>query len=198
MSTVNSATAYRVLGPVVSFAELQEKCPACFMKIPDDWLEQQKRAEAQDQANLEAIDRYAREHPAKVYGQVVVDGELFATVWDSGSAQFPYPIPGLTDSAGSPLEIAKARLRELAEASGGEVRYSNFLPLPGGGEYLHAVIPDSFLASLPKVPLRPLSEVLEEMLASQMHSHVESCRLREAEIQAASGVSETEAANKSM
>lgn len=170
MSTIDSANAYRVLGPVGSFAELQAKRPECFLKIPDAWVEQQKRAEEQDRINEEAINRYAHEHPAKVYGQVVVDGELYATVWDSGSAMTPGLMPRLTNGADTPLELAQIRLRELAQAANGEIIYSDFLPLPGGGEYLHAVIPDSFLASLPKVPLRPLNEVIEELLADQRRS----------------------------
>lgn len=192
MPTIDSADKYRIQGPAISFAEMVKKNPGMRLPIPEARMEEHKVWEAQMQARQEAVHRYAQEHPEKIYGQVVVNGKLFATVWDSGSAQIPGPMPGLTDNAASSLDIAKARLREIAQAVGGTIRYTNFLPLPGGGsESSGAAIPDSFLASLPPITARPFFELDEELLAHLRRSQVEASARLEQKKQAASPDSET-------
>lgn len=151
MSSINSTSSYRVQGSVNSVAELvkAKSCPG-IQKRTEAQINEGKAWEEQTRLHEEAVSRYAALHPDKIYGQVMVDGKLFATVWDSGSAGTPYAIPGLSEN-GTGIELAERRLAEIAQAVKGKITYSDFLPPIGGPS---CSIPDEVAATFPKVTAR--------------------------------------------
>lgn len=64
--------------------------------------------------------------PERIYGQVLVQGRVVATVFESGTALTEREIPGLSSGGAGP-SLAQARLREIAKAVGGEVKRNAFL-----------------------------------------------------------------------
>jgi hypothetical protein len=121
--------------------------------------------DAQGVARDEILLRYAQQHPAKVLGQVVVDGKLFATVYETGTTTAQNVIPGLPDDGGG-SRLAEARLAYIAKATGGEIIRSEFSPTPEGS-YWDA--PDSLLPSASVV--RGFAERLHDAL---MRSQIEA------------------------
>jgi hypothetical protein len=76
---------------------------------------------------LAAAKRQPDNDPEKIYAQVVVNGKVVATIYDSGCVESEGSLPNLT-SDGSGLSIAKARVKEITQFVHGQVKYSNFLP----------------------------------------------------------------------
>jgi len=138
--------------------------PSTAIKMTEAETNELKLWETQIRAREEANERYAMQHPDKVYAQVVVNGKLTATVYDSGVASTPYQMPGLPDN-GSGSDLAEARLAYIAKATGGKVIRSGFFP-EAGGSYRGA--PES---ALPRVTARNLGQILQDML---MRSRIEA------------------------
>lgn len=151
MSNINSTSSLRVQGTVNSMAEFAKSRPGMVRQATEAQINEGKAWEEQMRLREEAVNRYAAAHPDKVYGQVIVDGKLFATVYDSGSAGTPYAIPGLSEN-GTGIELAERRLAEIARAVKGKITYSDFLPPVGGPG---CSIPDEVAATFPKVTARP-------------------------------------------
>ncbi len=195
--TIDTTNHYKVNGPTYSLKALVDKNPDMLIashakRLQEDALWQTQLAERND-----ALQRHAKDYPAEIYGQITVNGKLVATVWDDGSAEMPGPIAGLTND-GSQQEIAKARAREIAQALGGEIRYSNFLPLTGGGQNFSAnKVPLHILDTLPKVTARPFA-LDEEMLADSLRAQAASLVRQEQAAQARLLQTETENLNKSV
>ena len=127
------------------------------LKMTDAESNELKLWEAQTKVREEVAERYAGQHPDKVYGQVVVNGKPFATVYDSGGSETPYQMPGMP-SDGSGSGLAEARLAYIAKATGGKVIRSNFFPTLGGS---YSSVPES---ELPRVTVRSLDQILQDMI----------------------------------
>lgn len=166
MTSIPSANPYRVLGPVISVAELAKTRPGMVIPATQAEISQEKLYHEQFQARLDAIGHYTEQHPDKVYAQVIVDSKVVAAVYESGSAYTRDPISKLTEN-GSGLDLAKKRLEDILREVKGKVIYSDFLPSPGRGG---AAIPDSVFATFPKVtahlptpPARQVNEFGEDL-----------------------------------
>lgn len=156
MTRIDTASPYRVQGKVTSIAEFAKDKPGMITASTAAEVAEMKLHEQQTEARRAASDRYARENPSKIYAQVFVKGEVFATIYDSGHTGTKYAIP-LTEN-GEGLDLAKTRLAEVMKAvKGGEVRFSNFEVPPGPPP---AVVPES---ALPKVTARSLSEMIGDL-----------------------------------
>jgi hypothetical protein len=118
-------------------------------------LDEIKLNEIQTRAREEANQRYAEQHPDKVYAQVVVNGKPFATAYDSGVTETPYQMLGMPNDGFGP-GLAEARLAYIAKAVGGKIIHSNFFPVAGGSS---RGAPDSVL---PRVTARGLGEILQD------------------------------------
>jgi hypothetical protein len=156
MSRIDSASPYRVQGPVTSFAKLAKTKPGFAIPATPEQIEELKLHEQQSQAREAAAVRYAEQHPDKIYAQVIVNGSVFATVYDSGSAGTQYAIPGLSED-GSGLALAKKRLDEIVQAVQGRVVYDNFVPPLGPPP---STVPES---ALPQVTARNLADMARDM-----------------------------------
>lgn len=166
MSSISSASPYRVLGPVISVAEFAKTRPGMVIPGTQAEIAEEKLYYEQFQARLDAIGRYAEQHPDKVYAQVIFDSKVVATVFASGSTYTRDPISKLTND-GCGLDLAKQRLQDILREVKGKVIYSDFLPSPGGGG---VPIPDSVFATFPKVtahlptpPARQANELGEDL-----------------------------------
>lgn len=69
-----------------------------------------------------------RTDPDKIIGQVIVNGEVFAAVYASGSAVTKRNMP--MPDQGTGMALATARLNAIAKAVNGSIRQSDFLPNP--------------------------------------------------------------------
>ena len=152
MSSINSTSQYRVQGTVISIAEMAKSRPGMVRQATDEQIAEHKAWEEQSQLRREAVDRYAKAHPNPVVGQVLVNGEVFATVFSPGGYATAHAMPGLSEADLSPAD----RLAEIARAVKGEIIYSDFLPGWSGGDWSgFSTIPDDVAATLPKVTARP-------------------------------------------
>jgi hypothetical protein len=171
MSNINATGAYRLTGTAISISSLEKNKPGMVIKATDEQIAEMKLHEEQVQARETANKHYAEQHPDKVYGQVVVDGKLFATVYDSGVASTPYQIPGLSDE-GFGTELAQTRLSEIAKAANGKIIHSNFFP-DAGGSFRGA--PES---KLPPITARSLIDFTRELSWARERSQMEAMELR--------------------
>lgn len=158
MSLVDPRTGAKTTGKAMSLD------PSTAVKMTDAEMNEVKLWEEQTRARAEANERYAMEHPDKVYAQVTVNGKLFATVYDSGVITTPHQMAGLPDN-GSGAALAEARLAHIAKAVGGKVIRSDFFPTEGGSS---RGAPES---ELPRVTARSLDQILQDML---MRSRVDA------------------------
>jgi hypothetical protein len=158
MSRIDSTPSFRVQGEVTSLGKLAKEKPGFAIPATAEQIAELTLHEEQTEAREAAAARHAEQNPDKIYAQVVVEGKIMATVYDSGFAATGQSIPGLKLSEdGQGLALAKTRLDEIIKAMPGKVIYSNFVPqmkAPSSG------IPES---SLPKVTARSLSEMAQEM-----------------------------------
>lgn len=171
VDNIGSARQFRVQGAVISVAELAKTRPGMVRQMTEAQVKEAKLYEEQSRLREEAVNRYAMAHPDKVYGQVVVNGQLFATVYDSGSAATRYTVP-MTEN-GSGEELARVRLADIARAVKGEIRYSNFMPdFSGPG----CTMSDAVTATLPKITARPCGGFLEELQAAADQARMDRAR----------------------
>ncbi|RJG06954.1 hypothetical protein D3870_13950 [Noviherbaspirillum cavernae] len=171
MSNINATGAYRLTGTAISISELAKNKPGMVVKATDEQIAEIKLHEEQVQARDAVNNRYAEQHPDKVYGQVVVDGKLFATVYDSGVATMPYQIPGLSNE-GFGTELTQTRLAEIAKAANGEIIHSSFFP-DAGISFRSA--PES---DLPPVTARSLIDFTRELSWARERSRMEAMEQR--------------------
>lgn len=165
MSTINASSAYRVQGNVMKIADIAKEKPGFVIPATEAQIQELKLHDEQTRQREAAVAQYAEQHPSKIFGQVIVNGEVIATVYDSGSAETQQQIAGLTlTEDGSGLDLARTRLDEITKAVKGQVIYSNFVPRPGPAP---AVVPES---ALPQVTARNLNQMAREMDWALMRS----------------------------
>ena len=128
---INSANPYSIQGAVISIGELSKSRPGMVRKMTEDEINAFKVLEEQTRlADLSAQQQL--EHKSdNIYGQVLVNGKVFATVYESGGAEMLRDVPGLNNE-GFGLGLAKTRLEKIAQAVKGEIKHSDFLPTFGG------------------------------------------------------------------
>jgi hypothetical protein len=159
MSSIGSSTSFRFEGQVISIAELAKTKPGLIRAATPEQIAELSLYEKQTQEREAAVNRYAREHPDHIYAQVMVNGEVAATVYDSGIAGTVQNIPGLKlTEDGQGLDLAKTRLAEIMRAIPGKVIYDHFVEPPGPAPSSN--IPDW---AIPKVTARNLSQMLQDM-----------------------------------
>lgn len=159
MSSIDSTKSFPVYGTVISIAELAKTKPGLIRAASAEQIAELSLYEQQVQAREAATARYAQEHPDHIYAQVVVNGEVMATVYDSGIAGTVQNIPGLKlTENGQGLDLAKTRLAEIMRAIPGQVIYDHFVQPPGPAPSSN--IPES---AIPKVTARSLSQMLNDM-----------------------------------
>lgn len=112
---------YLTGGTVVSLKESVRTNPSIKLE-----LNAQEMADLGVRTEPEPSGAPAQSKPEGIYGQVIVGGQVFATVFESGTALMEREITGLS-SHGSGHGLADARLQEIAKAVGGEVRRTDFL-----------------------------------------------------------------------
>ena len=155
-----SSDAYRVSGPVYRFSDMLEVSgkQLVAVKMTDAQVAEAKLHDQQAAAREQANFDYAQSHQYQPVGQVFVNGELVATVLDSGAYGLSSAIPGLSEATLSPQE----RLAEIARAVNGEVSYSDFVPTDGWSG------PAAPEAMLPPLTARSLMEIFEQEIAPLM------------------------------
>ncbi|WP_036303607.1 hypothetical protein [Methylotenera sp. L2L1] len=167
MSRIDSANPYRVQGTVISIAELAKKNPNFVISATPAQIEELKLHDEQTALREAAGARYANQHPDQIYAQVVSEGKVLATVYDSGITTTQQNIPGLKLSEnGQGLALAKTRLDELMQAISGKVIYSNFVQPKVSPS---SNIPDS---ALPSVTARGLNEMVRDMDWARVRSRM--------------------------
>lgn len=132
--------------------------PSTAVKFTQAETDEIKRWEAQTKAREDAAHAYAMQHPDKVYAQVVANGKLVATVYDSGAAQTDQSMRGMPET-GEGTNLAESRLAYMAKSTGGKVIRSDFLPVQGQS---YRGAPES---ALPSVTARSLDQILQDVLA---------------------------------
>lgn len=153
---------YRITGPGMSMTEaLERNGGKGVIKATPEQIAEMALYDQQMQARQAAAARYVAIHPDQVYGQVVVGGKLFATVYESGSAVTPHAMR-MTEN-GSGTALANARLAEIAKAAGGQVIYDHFFPTPAN---VGGVVPES---ALPPVTARSHQEILMALLQEMQY-----------------------------
>ena len=158
MTSINSSKSLPVFGTVISIAELAKTKPGMIRAATAEQIAEMSLYEKQVQERAAAVDRYARDHPDHIYAQVVDNGEVVATVYDSGIAGTVHNIPGLKlTENGQGLDLAKTRLAEIMRAIPGKVIYDHFVVPDGPAPSSN--IPES---AIPKVTARSLSQILQD------------------------------------
>ena len=131
MTIGNSQFDHRILGPGRTLAEALKENPNIRVKdSPADKVPFQVQ-EAQRLRELNGKLDELRNNPDKIVGQVIVNGEVFAAVYASGSAVTRRSMP--MPEQGSGMDLAKARLNAIAKAVNGTIRQTDFLPNPWEG-----------------------------------------------------------------
>jgi len=155
-----SVDAYRVSGPVYRISDMVEISGKALVavKMTDAQIAEIKLHDQQVAAREQANFNYAQSHQYQPVGQVFVNGQLVATVLDSGAYELGSAIPGLSETTLSPQE----RLAEIARAVNGKISYSDFVAT---GSWSGPAAPE---AMLPPLTARSLMEILEQEIAPQL------------------------------
>lgn len=168
MSTINSTGTYRLQGNAIGIAELAKQKPGLVIPATPEQVAELKRHDEQKTVRAEAVRQYAEKNPSKIFGQVVVNGEVIATVYDSGSARTERNIDGLKlTNDGGGTELAQKRLHEIVQASKGQIIYANFVSPSGPAP---AVVAND--AALPQITARGLNQMAREMEAALVRSRM--------------------------
>lgn len=158
MSSINSTSIYRVHGSVTAVAEIAKHKPGFVTAATVEQVQEFKGHDEQIQARAAAVAHYAEQNPSKIFGQVMVNGEVIAAVYDSGSAETEQNIAGLKlTEEGNGLELARLRLNEITHAVKGQIIFSNFVPRQGPAP---ALVPETALL---QVIARSLNQMAREM-----------------------------------
>ena len=158
-TTDTSTDAYRDTGPVYRISDMVEISGKALVavKLTDAQLAEIKLHDQQVAAREQANFNYAQAHQYQPVGQVFVNGQLAATVLDSGAYELSSSIPGLSAASLSPQE----RLAEIARAVNGKISYSDFVATGGWSG------PSAPEAMLPPLTARSLMEIIEQEIAPQ-------------------------------
>jgi hypothetical protein len=160
-TSIGAVNPYRLQGgTLLSAEESARNNPGMLRTLTEAEIAAMREAEAQMLRQQHMPVRQER-----IYGQVLVDGQVFATVFESGSAQTAREIGGLTND-GSGQSLASARLREIAKAVGGEIRRADFLPTASNGRPAAQVSSGAGLAG------RRLDEMLQSMSWDSVRSRL--------------------------
>jgi hypothetical protein len=159
--SVHSTSPYRVEGPVYTLKEMAEikGVPLLAYKMTDAQASELKLREQQEVAREIVNFNYAKAHQYQPVGQVLVNREVFATVFDAGSFEMAHALPGLSNTPLNPAD----RLADIARAVKGEIVTSDLLPTLGGWSGPGA--PESML---PPLTARSLQEIMEEEIRPAM------------------------------
>lgn len=167
MATINASSAYRVQGTVMNVSEMAKQKPGFVMAATAEQVQELALHDQQIQQRAAAVAQQAQQQTSKIFGQVIVNGEVIATVYDTGSAQTQQDIAGLKLSdEGEGLALAQTRLDEITRAVKGQVIYSNFVPTNSPAP---AVVQET---ALPKVTARSLNQMAREMDWALMRSRM--------------------------
>lgn len=161
----HTASTLRVEGPVHRFEDIVKSKgePLIAVKMTEDQVNELKLREQQELARQIVNFNYAKAHQYQPVGQVLVNGELVATVTDAGSVELPHAIPGLSEQPLSPAE----RLAEIARAVKGKIIYSDFLPTMGGW-----IGPGAPELMLPPLTARSMREIFDQEIAPAMEKKI--------------------------
>ncbi len=159
ISATSSANQYRVQGTVVSVDELAKSKSGVARKMTETEVNAFKSLDDEFRKSDLSVQSQLDLNPDSIYGQVLVDGKVFATVYESGGAEMLGDIPGLS-SEGSGVELAQSRLQEIAKKVHGEIKNSDFLPTSSGVYSQGTGTSDSIEAAQRKV-----DDVLQAMSA---------------------------------
>ena len=159
-TTDTSTDAYHVSGPVYRISDMVEISgkELVAVKMTDAQIAEIKLHDQQVAAREQANFNYAQSHQYQPVGQVFVNGQLVATVLDSGAYELSSSIPGLSDTTLSPQE----RLAEIARAVNGKISYSDFVAT---GSWSGPAAPE---AMLPPLTARSRMEIFEQEIAPQI------------------------------
>lgn len=154
---IGSAASYRVQGEVLSVDDAAKARPGIVSKIPEPEFAAMREAAAEDQRQA-SLPRA----PEKIYAQVLLRGQVFATVYESGSAEMQREISGLSNE-GAGAALAATRLQQIAQAVHGEIRRSDFLPTFGEQSSSAVKLGASF-------PAARVEDLLQSMTWASMRS----------------------------
>jgi hypothetical protein len=159
-SGAHSESAYRVNGPVYTLEEIASSKGGklAAYKMTDSQVNEIKLREEQEKAREAANFEYAKANQYQPAGQIIVEGKVFATVYDSGSFEISRALSGLSEDSLSPAD----RLAEIAKKVKGEIITSDLLPTLGGWGGPSA--PESML---PPLTARSLQEILMQDILPQ-------------------------------
>lgn len=158
MSRIDSTPSFRVQGEVTSLGKLAKEKTGFAIPATAEQIAELTLHDEQSQVREAAAAGYADQNPDKIYAQVVVEGKIMATVYDSGFTATEQSSHGLKlTEDGQGLALAKSRLEEIIKAIPGKVIYSNFVP------QMKAPSSDVPESALPKVTARGLSAMAQEM-----------------------------------
>ena len=154
-----STDAYHVTGPVYRISDMVEISGKALVavKLTDAQIAEIKLHDQQVAAREQANFNYAQSHQYQPVGQVFVNGQLVATVLDSGAYELSSSIAGLSEASLSPQE----RLTEIARAVNGKISYSDFVATGGWSG------PSAPEAMLPPLTARSLMEIIEQEIEPQ-------------------------------
>jgi hypothetical protein len=158
MSRIDSSNPYRVQGPVTSIAELAKNKPGFVVPATAAQIDELQSHQAQSEAREAAGARQTAQNADPIYAQVVLDGEVVATVYASGIAATQQTIPGLKlTEDGQGKALAKTRLDEIMKAIPGAAIYDNFVR--------PASAPSSAIAEAapPTVTARGLNDMVRDL-----------------------------------
>lgn len=120
----NPSNIYRVDGPVFSLQEaLQERSGSIMRQLTAAEMARNKELDAQARHQPPAA------LPQPVHGQVVVDGQVYATIYASGQVASRGELPGLSMD-GSGVTLAETRLQQIAKMKNGEIKRTDFVDVP--------------------------------------------------------------------
>jgi hypothetical protein len=128
-SISNGPRDYRIQGPVRTLTEALKDNPNALVHRDTPEEKQAFKVMDEQQSRLEDAQRLPQKQE-KIVGQVVANGEVVATVFESGAAITRNSM-ALPDDAPAGPELAKARLSAIAKAAHGSIRRSDFLPMEG-------------------------------------------------------------------
>ncbi len=165
MNPIDINSGYKINGAVHAFKDVLAKKPEIYAGRSAATQEKYSNYIKQMEQRNEALSRLAQAYPAEIHGQVMVNGKLFATVWEDGAAEMSHDIGNISND-GEKQALANVRLRDIAKAVGGEIRYGNFQPPLTGEHFSVDKIPQHLLDNLPQIT----SRFEELLLADQMRT----------------------------
>lgn len=128
-SITNGPRDFRIQGPVRTLTDALKENPGVLVHMDTPEEKQAFKVMDEQQSRLEDAQRLPQKQE-KIVGQVVANGEVVATVFESGAAITKNSIAMPNDAPAGP-ELAKARLGAIAKSVQGSIRQADFLPMNG-------------------------------------------------------------------